>query len=37
MRKNMNSTDERESRRMRANREELTERIARALPHNGVA
>src|SRR5687768_14301326 len=37
MRKNMNTIDQRESRRMQLDREELAERIARALPHNGVA
>jgi len=37
MRKMMNNTDSREVRRMDADREELAERIARALPHDGVA
>jgi len=37
MRKTMNATNQRESRRMRADREELAERIARALPRDGAA
>src|SRR5207302_5202581 len=37
MRSKMNTTNERQSQRMEADREELAERIARALPRNGVA
>jgi hypothetical protein len=33
---NMNKTDQRRSQRMDVDREELGERIARALPRNGV-
>ena len=35
MRKKMNATDERQARRMQADREELAERIARSLPRDG--
>jgi AraC-like DNA-binding protein len=35
MRKMMNVTSEREARRMRADQEELADRIARAVPHDG--
>lgn len=37
MRKNMNTTNERDSQKMRADREELAERITRALPQDGTA
>src|SRR4051812_1975383 len=36
MRKNMNTTNDRESRRMQADREELAERIALAMPNDGT-
>src|SRR6476620_711747 len=37
MRKKMNHHDERQARRMQADREELADRIAAALPHDGKA
>ena len=36
MRNMKNATSERETRRMRADQEELAERIARATPHEGT-
>jgi AraC-type transcriptional regulator N-terminus len=36
MLKMMNATSERQARRMQADREELAERIAKALPHDGT-